>query len=127
MRYGLCLPLLLLLAVGGCSAKKDQEPRAGGKPLSHWLEALHGNDPAERHKAATKLGNIGPADPAVVPALIGAVKDTDPGVRAEAILSLLKIGPAAKDAVPALTEALKDPDAKVRQFAEKALIQVQKM
>jgi HEAT repeat protein len=125
LRYAVYLTPFVLIAVSGCSANKVQEPRAGGKPLSHWLEALHGQDPAERHKAATKLGNIGPADPAVVPALIGAVKDADPGVRAEAILSLLKIGPAAKDAVPALTEALKDPDPKVRQFAEKALIQVQ--
>jgi HEAT repeat protein len=117
---------LLLVILAGCSAKRDDEPRAGGHPLSHWLTALHDQDAAVRHKAATKLGNIGPVDPAVVPALIGAVKDPDPKVRSEAILSLLKIGPAAKDSVAALTEALKDPDAKVRQYAEKALAQVQR-
>jgi HEAT repeat protein len=125
VRFQLSVALLLLLAAGGCTGRKDQEPRAGGKPLSHWLEALHDKDPAERHKAATKLGNIGPGDPAVVPALTAAVKDPDAMVRSEAILSLLKFGPPAKDAVPVLTEALKDPDPKVRQYVEKALARVQ--
>jgi HEAT repeat protein len=118
------LPLLLVVA-GGCNGKKGEEPKAGGRPLSHWLEALHDKDPAVRLKAATKLGNIGSDDPAVVPALIAATKDADATVRAEAILSLLKIGPKAKEAAPALTEALKDRDPKVRQYAEKALARVE--
>jgi HEAT repeat protein len=126
MRLSTAVAALSLVVMAGCSTKGEDEPRAGGHPLSHWLTALHDRDPAVRHKAATKLGNIGASDPAVVPALIGAVKDPDPKVRSEVILSLLKIGPAAKDSVPALTEALKDPDAKVRQYAEKALVQVQK-
>lgn len=123
-RIGILFLGILLPTVIGCGAKSQAEPKAGGKPLSHWLEAIHDKDPAVRHKAATKLGNIGPGDPAVLQALIGAVKDPNASVRAEAILALLKFGPAAKDAVPALTEALKDPDAKVRQYAEKALAQV---
>jgi HEAT repeat protein len=125
MRSVLVLPAVLLLAVAGCSGRGGEEPKAGGLPLSHWLAALHDQNPAVRHKAATKLGNIGPGQPEVVPALIAAVKDADAKVRAEAILSLLKFGPQAKDAAPVLSEALKDPDPKVRQYAEKALAQVQ--
>ena len=124
MRPLVVIPAVVLLVLSGCSRKSGEEPRAGGRPLSHWLEALHHPDPAVRHKAATKLGNIGPGDPAVVPALTAAIKDPDSTVRAEAILMLLKIGPRAKDAVPALIDALKDPDPKVRQYAEKALAQV---
>jgi HEAT repeat protein len=120
-----CCIFVVFTAVLGCSAKPDGEPKAGGKPLAHWLESLHDRDPAVRQKAATKLGNIGGASPEVVPALTTAVKDPDAGVRAEAILSLLKIGPSARDAVPALTAALKDPDAKVRLHAQKALERVQ--
>jgi HEAT repeat protein len=116
----------MLLATSGCSSKDHAEPKAGGQSLSYWLEALHDKDPAKRHKAATKLGNIGPGEPAVIPALVAAVKDPDATVRSEAVLSLLKFGPQAKDAVPVLTEALKDPDAKVRQYAEKALAAVQR-
>jgi HEAT repeat protein len=126
LRYQSLLLLLALSTAGGCGARQDQEPKAGGKPLSHWLEAIHDKDATVRHKAATKLGNIGARDPAVVPALTAAVKDPDATVRAEAILSLLKIGPPAKDAIPVLTDALKDPDAKVRLYAEKALAQIEK-
>jgi HEAT repeat protein len=75
-------------------------------------------------KSAEILGNVGAADPAVLPALVGAMKDRDPDVRAQAALSLLKLGPAARDAEPALVEACQDRDARVREYAMKALAKV---
>jgi len=90
----------------------------GGK----WAEALHDPDAKVRKKAAFTLGNIGPSDPEVLPALIGALHDTDAGVRCEAILALLKVGPDAEDTVPALTELQQqDSDPKVREYAANAL------
>ena len=87
-----------------------------------WAEALQDPDARARRKAAFTLGNIGPSDPAVLPALIGALKDTDAGVRCEAILALVKYGPEAREAVPILTELQHhDRDAQVRSYAGKAL------
>jgi HEAT repeat protein len=89
---------------------------------SKWAEALRDHDARVRRKAAFTLGNIGPSDPAVLPALIGALKDADAGVRCEAILALLKYGAGVQEAIPALTEVrAKDHDPKVRAYAAKAL------
>jgi HEAT repeat protein len=75
-----------------------------------------------RKKAAFTLGNIGPSDPAVLPALTGALKDADAGVRCEAVLALLKYGPGAEEAIPELTEVqAKDRDARVRAYAARAV------
>ena len=46
---------------------------------------------------------------AVVPYLIGLLKDKDADVRCTAAEDLAWIGPKAKESVPALIEALKDP------------------
>lgn len=75
--------------------------------------------------AVTQLGNVGKADKAVIPALIGAVADSDPAVRDAAVLALLNIGPDAADAVDALNRALSDQDPIVRAHAAKALARVQ--
>lgn len=95
---------------------------AGGKPVSHWVDALHDADPKKREEAVEKLGNVGAADPAAFPALVGALKDPSARVRGAAILRIVKSGPAAKAAVPTLQD-LKDhdPDAGVRDYAAKAL------
>src|SRR5262249_45792453 len=87
--------------------------------------ALQDPEARVRQKAVEVLGNIGPADPAVGPALSGALKDRAGGVRRAALLALLKCGPAAREAIPALTEAPKDPDALVRPYAAQALERVQ--
>jgi HEAT repeat protein len=110
------LLVILLIALSGCGGA--QPPLAGGK----WAEALRDPDAKLRKKAAFTLGNIGPSDPTVLPALLGALKDPDAGVRCEAILALLKYGPGAREAVPELIEAQeKDRDAKVRAYAARAL------
>jgi HEAT repeat protein len=117
--------LLLIVIVTAVGCGQAPPTQVGGKPVSHWVQALQDRDPQVRKKAVDKLGNVGTADPAVVPALIQAVKDRDARVRAEAVLRLLQLGPAARDAVPALAEARKDPDAKVRAHAARALERIQ--
>jgi HEAT repeat protein len=121
MKHILIAGLVVLLA--GCG--RAQPTLAHGKPVSDWVAALQHPDARQRKKAAEVLGNVGAADPAVVPALAGAVKDRDPAVRGEAVLALLKIGPAAREAAPALHEAEKDRDPHVRAGAVKALEKVE--
>jgi HEAT repeat protein len=111
------------LLLGGCG--KQEPPTAGGKSVGHWVEALKDPDPRKRQRAAKKLGNVGAADPAAVPALAAALKDRDPKVRAEAALALLRVGPDAREAVPALKEAARDRDPAVRSCAARALEKVQ--
>ena len=114
--------LLVILLLPLCGCGRAQPTMAGGK----WAEALRDPDAKVRKKAAFTLGNIGPSDPAVLPALTGALKDADAGVRCEAVLALLKYGPDAKEAIPELTEVReKDRDAKVRAYAAKALEKLQ--
>ena len=122
MRYGLVLICGIALLAAGCG--QPRATLAHAKPVSHWVGALHDPDARVRHKAVQALGNVGPADPAAIPALIEAVKDQDAKVREEAILALLKIGPAAKKAIPALTEAARDKNVQVRSYAVKALAKI---
>jgi HEAT repeat protein len=111
---------VVVLAAGGC--KPAQPTQAGGKPVSYWVEALKGPDARLRKKAVGMLGNVGSADAAALPAVIGALKDADPAVRREAVFALVKFGPAAREAVPALTELCdRDEDPEVRSRAGKAL------
>lgn len=91
------------------------------RPVAHWPAALHGSDKRLRQQAVQTLGNVGPADPAVIPALASVLRDPAVGVRREGALALVKIGPPAAAAVPALREAVKDSDAKVRAYATQAL------
>jgi HEAT repeat protein len=119
MRSGLILILAALLAAG-CG--KAAPTLAGGKPVGHWVESLRAPDPRLRREAAFKLGNVGPADPAALPALTAALRDRDAAVRREAILALLKCGPEAREAVPTLAELRQhDPDAQVRACAARAV------
>jgi HEAT repeat protein len=111
--------------VSGCG--RSAPTHAGGKPVSHWVEALRSPDAKLRKEAAFKLGNVGAADLAAFPALVGALKDRDAAVRREAILAMLKFGPAAREAVPNLTELREhDRDPKVRSYAAKAVETLQR-
>jgi len=116
--------VILLVFLQGCS--QSPPTLSGGRPVSHWVEALRSSDAKSRKEAAFKLGNVGPTDPTALPALLGALKDRDAVVRREAILALLKFGPEAREAVPALTELREhDRDPKVRDYAARALEKLQ--
>jgi vesicle coat complex subunit len=121
MRIWLTLCLAFLLS--GC--QRQQPMTVSGQPIEHWLEALKNKNPRVRQKAVEALGNVGKADPAAIPALIGALQDPNPTIRGKAALALLKSGPDAQDAIPALTQLLEDKDAKVRLYAAKALEKIQ--
>ena len=113
--------LALLPILGGCTAKTDAPLTAGGQPVSYWLEELKKPDPKARKKAVTKLGHVGKADPAAIPAIANALRDKNALVRAEAALALLNLGPDAEQAIPALTAATRDKNPKVRDYAARAL------
>jgi HEAT repeat protein len=104
----------------GCG--KSAITLAGGKPVSHWLQVVKDPDPRIRKNAVFKLGNIGPGEAAVLPAVIAALEDKEAAVRREAILALMKFGAAAKEAAPILIELRQhDRDALVRSHAANAL------
>ena len=95
---------------------------AGGRPVGEWVAALNAPDPKTRKAAALKLGNVGPADPHALPALIAALEDRNAKVRSEVVLALVKFGSDAREAAPRLEEMRrKDPDSKVRDYAGKLL------
>jgi HEAT repeat protein len=122
-----CFPIMAMLAIilqTGCGGN-DGPLMSHGKPVAHWLQELKKADPKARKQAVVALGHVGKADPAAIPAVIGAVQDRDPTVRDAAVLALLNIGPDAKDAVAALTEASHDKNATVRSHAVKALERIQ--
>jgi HEAT repeat protein len=121
MRYLLSVTAVgLAILASGCG--QTQPTMVGGKPVSQWLKALQEPDAKVRKTAVVKLGNVGTADPAALPAVIGALKDPDAAVRCEAILALVKCGPAAAEAIPALTDLQqRDPNAQVRHYAAKAI------
>jgi HEAT repeat protein len=114
------LPGLVL----GCARR--QPTLSGGKPVEHWIQALKDPDARVRQEAAFKLGNAGPVDAAVLPALVAALNDPDARVRSEAVLAVVKFGPAAKEAAPALTElGRNDRDPRVRRYCVQALEKIQ--
>jgi HEAT repeat protein len=116
--------LIIVTALVGCG--KSPPPQAGGKPISHWLKAMHDPDARVRTQAALKLGNVGSTDSQALPALIEALGDPESSVRRAAIDGLVKYGSSAKDAIPAL-ERLRDGDAdpQLRELASKALHHIQ--
>jgi HEAT repeat protein len=106
-RFVPLISIFLSLFLAGCGAKEPV--KAYGKPVADWLAELKKPDSRARKKAVTALGQIGSADPAAIPALIGALRDEDAAVKEKAIMALQHLGPAAKEAIPALTEIQSDP------------------
>jgi uncharacterized protein (TIGR03067 family) len=99
------------------SAETAQQDQA----VRRWVARLADADWFERHRAAQKLGDLGPAAKPAVPALAAALKDPERWVRASAAEALGKIGPASRTAVPGLLTATRDPESLVRAAAGKAL------
>ena len=124
MRNLLVVVGLAIVSFGCHRGKAPKELYFSGEPVAHWLELAQSPDPKSRKKAIDILGNVGPADPAAIPALIAAVKDKDASVRAAAVLALSKIGPPAAEANAALQEATRDSNPAVRNHAAKAIERV---
>jgi HEAT repeat protein len=115
-----CWAVILAVALGGCGPAPPT--LSGGKPVTHWVEALRDPDARQRRTAAFKLGNAGPADAAVLPALVEALRDPEAAVRREAIVALVKFGPGAREATGTLNNLRElDPDPGVRADAARAL------
>jgi HEAT repeat protein len=113
------VPVIAALA-SGCG--KTTPTLAGGKPVAHWVQMLQDRDPAARKVAVVKLGNVGTADDAALPALLGALKDVDVEVRCAAVLALVKFERDTAGIEPALAEIDRnDPSPRVRALAGKAL------
>jgi hypothetical protein len=87
------------------------------------IQALEDEAAAMRKAAAEALGEVGPEEEGVVPALAQALGDEDEDVRWAAAEALEAIGPQAAEAVPALMQALEDEDnsVTVRRAAAQAL------
>jgi HEAT repeat protein len=111
--------IILALMLGGCA--RTPPTTVHGKPVSHWVESLQDRDAQVRRQAVKVLGNAGPVDPAVLPALTRAVSDRDAAVRCAALQALLKIGPDARAAVSAVEVCRNDHDPRVRALAVKTL------
>jgi HEAT repeat protein len=118
MKWPVAMVVLAAL-LSGCG--QPLPTQAGGKPVSYWVQALQNPDPKVRRMAVFKLGNVGPADAAALPAVQGALKDRDPRVRGEAILALMKFGADARTALQALNELRHDRDGQVRADAARAV------
>jgi HEAT repeat protein len=116
--------LVLAALTAGCGT--DRPITAGGKPVSHWVEALKAPEAQVRRTAARKLGNVGTSDETALPALLGALDDRDAGVRCEVILALVKFGPDARETIgPLAVVRERDASAQVRAYAGKALAALQ--
>ncbi len=124
----LAVSCLLLVCCTACSKAPPPPTLSGGKPIEFRLDSIHSPDPHVRKEAVFKLGNVGPADPGVVPALIAALDDVDSTVRTEAIIALAKTGDGAKTAQAKLADLKsRDPDPRVRDAATKALARLSTM
>ncbi len=120
MRHSAIVAASLVCLLSGCGQPKVM--LAGGKPVSHWLQALQDPDPKVRKTAVAKLGTVGTAESAALPAVLGALKDPHAAVRREAILAVLNCGPAANEAIPILVEMQRsDRSPQVRSYAAQAL------
>jgi hypothetical protein len=124
VRTAIFIPLALFAI--GCSASPEAG-RDGDKPTSYWVQALQSPDAQVRKKAADVLGNVGPSDPAAIPALIKALDDNEAKVRDAAVLALSKLGRVAEKAADALDGLKSDPDRTVRQHAAQAARRVRGM
>jgi HEAT repeat protein len=108
----------------GCHAQPP--PLTGGKPVAHWVAAMHEPDARLRKTAVFKLGNVGPADAAAFPAVVAALGDREPAVRRAAIVALVKFGEQAQDAASTLRAMHEhDPDVRVRDDAGRAIAKLQ--
>src|SRR5262245_47145123 len=84
-----------------------QANQPGQDRLRELVRALQGGDTSEQAEAAVRLGALGPAGRAAVPALVEALRSDSPFVVTAAADALDKIEPGNPAAVAALTKVLR--------------------
>ena len=127
--------LIAALLVGAAPAVHADGPAAGepswdSRPLSFWMQALGGNDPIERRRAADAVTQIaiahgGDAAGPAVPALQANLGERSADLRQVSAAALEQIGPPAAASVPALLRVFQHDDAAVvRRSAGLALARI---
>ena len=101
-------------------------PSADARTTTKDFIAMLGDaDEGVRICAALRLGKIGRADHAAVPALLGLLKRGTVTDRRVAALALGKIGPPAREAVPVLLEEMgRTCDGGFSNFASEAISKI---
>ena len=90
-----------------------------------FIAKLYDADENVRICAALRLGKLGRADHAAVPALLGLLRRGTVTDRRVAALALGKIGPPAREAVPALLEEMgRTCDGGFSNFASEAISKI---
>lgn len=108
------LLFLCMLPCAGC----------GKKSTDQLIDDLHSHQVKDRLIAVRLLPQRTGEAEKVVPALIGALKDSEDDIRLSAAIGLGYFGDQAKDAIPALQKAESDEDARVREAARVALSRI---
>ena len=112
--------LTLALVVVAC---RRDEPRAGGRPLSHWREEAtqvslfsfwNSTKDERRREAFRRLIEIG--EPAV-PTLVELLRQNQAPVSGDAFNALAQLGPRAAGAAPEMLNMLNGEDAALRRRA----------
>ena len=92
------------------------------RTVRRLIRALHDEDDEVRAEAADRLGEMGPAADAAIPALVAALGDADPSVRCRVALALDLVGGGLGEAGLAILGTLRDGDGEVRAVAARLLI-----
>lgn len=117
--------LLVSALAAGCGGPPRGPLLAGGREVKSWVADLQSSKARVRRQAVHKLGNVGDADPAVAPALAGALRDADGLVRHDAVLAVVKLKAPGDETVATLrVMAEKDKDVRARDPAGKALVKL---
>jgi hypothetical protein len=108
---------VLLLGVLACTG-------CGKKSTDQLIDDLHSHQVKDRLIAVRLLPQRRGEAEKVVPALIGALKDSEDDIRLSAAIGLGYFGDQARDAIPELQKAQNDEDARVREAARVALSRI---
>ena len=92
------------------------------RTVRRLIRALRDEDEEVRAEAADRLGEMGPAADAAIPALVAALGDDDPSVRCRVAQALDRVGVGAGEAGLAVEGVLRDEDGEVRAVAARLLI-----
>jgi HEAT repeat protein len=99
--HALLFAFAFLLLAPRPAAAGEEDPEIAGRPLSAWAAELSDPSLFVRSKAATSIGEAGPAAAPAVNLLALALEDDWPEVRKAALVALASIGKAGAPALEA--------------------------